>query len=375
MRIAFVTTMAGFPWGGSEIAWTRAAETAVEDGHMVLATVFDWSVDQRAVQRMKGKGIEILARPREIRRSLVRRVLKRVGLERATPRWLETLQQFKPDVVCVSSGIHHECLAEPRLFEWLVGERVPFSYIVQCNSERVFLNDAMRDAERKILDAARKVIFVAEGNLELAERQLAHRFSNAMVLINAVERRAEPLPWPAGDPVFAFVARFDVAYKGHDILFRVLSEPRWRERRWTCRLFGEGRDRAYVQELVRFFELESRVEFAGHVPDVTAIWKSSHLCVLPSRAEGTPLALEEAFAAGRPAVVTDVGGNAELAEDEVTGFIAEAATPRSYGAALERAWQARDRWEAMGRAAHVRTLERIDPNPGRTLLELIKATA
>ena len=44
-----------------------------------------------------------------------------------------------------------------------------------------------------------------------------------------------------------------------------------------------------------------------------------------SAAEGKPLALTEAMVCGRPAVVTDVGGNAELIEDGITGFVAESA--------------------------------------------------
>ena len=52
-----------------------------------------------------------------------------------------------------------------------------------------------------------------------------------------------------------------------------------------------------------------------------------------------PLALVEAMLCGRTAVVTDVGGNAEWIEDGETGFVAEAATAKSFGAALkERGW-------------------------------------
>ena len=42
----------------------------------------------------------------------------------------------------------------------------------------------------------------------------------------------------------------------------------------------------------------------------------NHLLVLPSRAEGTPIALVEAMICARPAVVTDVGGNVEWLEDD-----------------------------------------------------------
>jgi glycosyltransferase involved in cell wall biosynthesis len=314
-------------------------------------------------------GVQIVTRPREVRRTLVRRIVNRIVPPK--PRWLEALRAFAPEVVLVSCGIHWEVLNELDLFGWLLGDRIPHAVLVHGNSERMVLNDAARATERTLLGAGRPLIFVSEGNRELAERQLARRFDDAVVLPNSVDRYDAPLPWPQGDPVFAIVGRLDVANKGHDILFRVLAEPRWRERRWVCRCFGDGRDETYVRELIRMYGLESRVELPGHVPDVSAIWPGSHLCVVPSRAEGTPLALLEALAAGRPAVVTDVGDNAAWTDEGETGFVAEAATPRSFGAAMERAWAARERWEAMGREAWARSSRRFDPNPGETLYELM----
>jgi glycosyltransferase involved in cell wall biosynthesis len=46
---------------------------------------------------------------------------------------------------------------------------------------------------------------------------------------------------------------------------------------------------------------------------------------MASSGEGKPLALTEAMLCGRPAVVTDVGGNAELVSDRVTGFVTQSA--------------------------------------------------
>ena len=96
---------------------------------------------------------------------------------------------------------------------------------------------------------------------------------------------------------------------------------------------------------------------------------------MASRTEGTPLALVEAMLCGRPSVVSDVGGNLEWVVEPRNGFIAEAPSVRSFGAALERAWAARADWEAIGKAAHHDALGLIDPTPGKSLLELITAAA
>jgi hypothetical protein len=72
-------------------------------------------------------------------------------------------------------------------------------------------------------------------------------------------------------------------------------------------------------------------------------------------------------------------GNSEVFEDDVTGFVAEAATRRHLHAAMERAWASRDRWEEIGVAAASAIRKLIPGNPARVfasrLLELIAVAA
>jgi L-malate glycosyltransferase len=183
------------------------------------------------------------------------------------------------------------------------------------------------------------------------------------------------LAWPEpGAARFACVARLDASDKGQDLLFAVLADPRWRSRDWVLRLYGDGRHRNYLNDLVNHFGIADWVEFRGHVSDVRGIWSDNHLLVLPSRCEGTPITLVEAMIWGRPAVVTDVGGNAEWVSEPRNGFVAEAASVRSLAAAMERAWDARDRWQDLGANAHVDAAALYDPKPERTLLKMLVKT-
>jgi glycosyltransferase involved in cell wall biosynthesis len=117
------------------------------------------------------------------------------------------------------------------------------------------------------------------------------------------------------------------------------------------------------------------VRFRGQVSNIEEIWKENHLLVLPSRYEGLPLALVEAMWCGRPAVVTDVGGNAELCTDGETGFVASAATVSSVGEALERAWQQRSSWQDLGKAARAKVEALVPKNSIEVFCEQLKDCA
>jgi glycosyltransferase involved in cell wall biosynthesis len=77
---------------------------------------------------------------------------------------------------------------------------------------------------------------------------------------------------------------------------------------------------------------------------------------------------------GRPVVTTDVGGNREVLEEGVTGWIAEAATPTSFDAALVRAWNAKSKWAAMGARAHGKARKMDGLNPSKRVLETLQRT-
>ncbi len=77
----------------------------------------------------------------------------------------------------------------------------------------------------------------------------------------------------------------------------------------------------------------------------------------------------EAMLCARPVVATDVAGHAEIVEDGVTGFLADAPTAASMAMALERFWARRGEAEEIGKAGarRIRSLfRRIRPGYFRT---------
>lgn len=111
--------------------------------------------------------------------------------------------------------------------------------------------------------------------------------------------------------------------------------------------FGSG---ANEQGLIGMAEMLglSNVRFCGFSKDVTRVWADHHALVLPSRAEGLPLAQVEAMICGRVAIMTPAGGAGEIVEDGATGFVASSVSEEAFEAALERAWERRHEWREIG---------------------------
>ena len=87
-------------------------------------------------------------------------------------------------------------------------------------------------------------------------------------------------------------------------------------------LIGEGPERAHLEDYVAgSSSLPGRVTFAGNRPDVADLLNAMDVFVLPSLAEGMSNTLLEAFATGIPAIATNVGGNPEIVEDGVSGYL------------------------------------------------------
>jgi glycosyltransferase involved in cell wall biosynthesis len=78
---------------------------------------------------------------------------------------------------------------------------------------------------------------------------------------------------------------------------------------------------ARMLEMARELGLADSVRFLGWRDDVADILRAADVMVLPSLAEGLPLAVLEAMACGRPVVATAVNGTPEAVVDGETGLL------------------------------------------------------
>ncbi len=365
-------------WASTEHLWAEFAEGALKLNHEVFILKKKWKDEYPPMQDLLQKGAKIIARHRKRNYWLyriMRKILSLLNKEYLLIYYQSDYSRFfrkKYNIVLISQCKTTQVSMCAELMYYLKKNKVHYFIVCQVNSDNVVYPTHIRQSNKRLYDNALGVAFVSKHNYELSERQLASKITKAYVVQNPVNLPGyEKISFPKTDKIyFAIVARLDMG-KGHDILFETLGKQIWKNRNWQCNVYGRGNDLTCMKDLIQHYNISDKVEFAGHVKDVKKIWQKNHILLLPSRFEGTPLALVEAMVCGRPSVVTDVGGNREWLEEGKTGFIAEGPTAYSFGKALEKAWQGRSRWEEMGEQAHRVAMRKKDITPGKTLLNIV----
>ena len=371
MKILFLSTLKGSPWGGSEELWAWSCQRAIERDFLPMISRYAWDTTPARLAELERMGARVQLRPR--RPGRIARLFPR-------PAWLREIEAFRPDVLCISQGGAYECAGHRSmrpLLRWLnrgPGKEIPVVNVIQFNAEDAGVGRAAAEHARWLYQRAALNGFVAEDNIRIAERRLGMTIPRTRVLVNPVNLRdTSMIPWPSITDAarFACVARLDQRTKGQETMLRILGSPAWKARDWTLDFFGEGPDRERFERITAETGNSDRIRFRGHTSDVRAIWAEHEMLLLPSRAEGTPLAMIEAMMLGRPCMVCAVGGCAQWIDDGVEGFIAPEPSAEQVAAALERLWQARSRWRQMGTSARERAIRQTGVDPGRALLDLL----
>ena len=113
------------------------------------------------------------------------------------------------------------------------------------------------------------------------------------------------------DVLAACVGRL-VPIKRVDLVLRAIAEARRQAAPLRLVVAGDGERRGELEGLTARLGLRDVVTFLGYVLDSSSVAAAADIAILASDNEGTPVALIEAAAAGRPAVATAVGGVPEV---------------------------------------------------------------
>lgn len=121
------------------------------------------------------------------------------------------------------------------------------------------------------------------------------------------------------DIVIGYVANF-AAGKGHVQLINAFDSIKRQIPNARLILAGRGKLKE-VEDTVGVLGLGRRIVFAGWQDDVAAVYNAMDIFVQPSLSEAFSQVLIEAMGCGLPAIATEVGGAAEVIENDVNGIL------------------------------------------------------
>jgi glycosyltransferase involved in cell wall biosynthesis len=136
-------------------------------------------------------------------------------------------------------------------------------------------------------------------------------------------------------PLVGTIGRLN-AQKGHRFLIDAAALVLARRPEARVLVAGDGDLMHELRAQAARLSLADRVVFTGHRTDVPDLLGALDVFCLSSLYEGTPLALFEAMAAGKPIVSTAVDGCREVLADGTTALLVPPSDPGALAAAIER---------------------------------------
>jgi len=127
---------------------------------------------------------------------------------------------------------------------------------------------------------------------------------------------------PPETPLIGIIARLS-RVKNHKLLFRSMQKLAALGVDAALAVVGDGPLEQDLHQSVEELQLEDTVHFLGARSDVGDLYPEFDVFVLSSLSEGVSLTLLEAMSCQIPVVATRVGGNPEVVEDGVTGYIVD----------------------------------------------------
>lgn len=357
-KIAIISTCED-DWGGSEELWAKSIPYFLAANYLITVCKNTINFQHNEFVKLTNKGVELvelkqpvvkktyIIRIRDKFKRVVRRILGKEEFPKPVHPFTKEIWLKKPSLVIVSQAINFDGLMYAALCHQ---EKIPYIIISQKAVDFYWPHKTDRALMITTLKNAAHCFFVSQHTRNLTEEQFGFRFNNASIIYNPNKvNNVVPYPDDSKGIRLACIGRLFILDKGQDILLRIMSKKKWRERNVTLSFIGSGVDEEGLKDMAKLLDI-TNVEFVGYVNDMLTVYKNYHAFIQPSRSEGLPLAIVEAMTAGRPVIVSKAGGNAEIVQDGVTGYTGHA-NEDDFDMAMERAWTNRDNWQTMGFAA------------------------
>lgn len=152
-----------------------------------------------------------------------------------------------------------------------------------------------------------------------------------------------------------------VRIKGYDVLIAAMKEAAQEIPHLACVIIGEGEAHEELTRQIETAGLQGRVILPGYLPreSILSALASCDIFAMPSRYEGTPIALLEAGSLACPIIASNAGGMPELVSHEEHALLVPPEDPHALAQALIRLAQDRSLAKRLGESVQKRVRERF----------------
>jgi glycosyltransferase involved in cell wall biosynthesis len=145
---------------------------------------------------------------------------------------------------------------------------------------------------------------------------------------------ADVLPYFNSGRVIVNVASL-VPEKNHEALLRITREVIKEHDDIKVLILGDGKLRGSLQQKITAMGLDNHVFLLGYRSDVLSILSNADVFTLPSRIEGLPGVILEAFYCNVPVIAYNVGGISEVVKPNETGWLIDKDSEGEFIAAVK----------------------------------------
>lgn len=277
--------------------------------------------------------------------------------------WLEAAEVARR---CRQGGIRHihaHFGTNPATVAMLAAEIGGLGFSFTVHGPEEFDAPHAHGLGRKIARAAFVVAISSFGRAQLFRWADPADWPRIHVIRCGIEPWRFPAPAPpaVGPPHLVAIGRLS-EQKGLGLLIEAMALAAPRIPGISLAILGEGPFRATIEADIARAGLGAQIRLAGWQDEagVHAELARAHALILPSFAEGLPMVIMEAFAAGRPAIATAIAGVPELVGPE-TGWLVPAGDAEALAEAITAlAATPHEALARMGRAAREAVMARHD---------------
>ena len=342
--VFFLSLMNGAAWGGSEELWFRTALWMSRQGYKIGIGCYEWAEKQDRISELKNAGCSIYLLPNK------KGLFKKAAIKKA----LRSIPFQEYTLTVMNQGGWEEILHSP--FSNLY-KKLPAYVILNHNyNENAVLSFQKQKLLQQWITNAQMNFGATQKIFDVIEKNFNISIYKKQTLINPItfqpDITANPYPAFVDDTcIWVMLAELDTARKAQDILIKALSAPKWKARNWQLHLYGKGKDKVMLENLIRESGLENKVYLQGFTSNIKQTLQQCHLLLQCTRIDAMPLSVVEAIAMARPCVVSTVGDMPVWVKDNFNGFVCNNITEQGIDETLEKSWQQKHNWAVMGKHA------------------------